>query len=138
MNICDSLKCNNDYNTNNDSVFFIYSTDELIATVELDAKEIGTLQILPGDVILSNQVSSTILDITLFNEFGVSIQPLYNIEVCFSIDDTVNKEDSCLGYFNEETREWECEDKCMDEKENLLCGKTGIIYSFVLLNFFFI
>ena len=35
------------------------------------------------------------------------------------------QDESCLGFFNEETREWECEDKCLKEENGKYCGKTG-------------
>ena len=145
MNLCNSPNCyNNDNediidNTNNDPIVFIYSDGELIATVNLDVDESGILQIIPGDAFVSNQVASSILDITLLNEFGISIQPSNNIEICFNVNDNIDKDDSCLGFFNEETKEWECEDRCLkekndnEEKEDLLCGETNHLTNFAIL-----
>jgi len=33
--------------------------------------------------------------------------------------------DACLGFFNVQTQEWECEDECLTKEGNTFCGDTG-------------
>ena len=40
----------------------------------------------------------------------------------------------CLGYLDERTGKWECEDPCLEQDQNgLYCGSTGHLTSFALL-----
>ena len=34
--------------------------------------------------------------------------------------------DSCLGFFNEQTQQWECEDNCLQNEGDEYCGETGL------------
>ena len=71
------------------------------------------------------------VDITFFDEFGNSVQPTTDIKICFESPD--NNNDICLGSFNEETQEWECDDHCLDEENGSLCGNADHLTNFALL-----
>ena len=36
------------------------------------------------------------------------------------------QDESCLGFFNEQTQQWECEDNCLQNEGNEYCGETGL------------
>lgn len=37
-----------------------------------------------------------------------------------------------MGFYNENTQKWECEDECLEKDGNFFCGDTGIlIYSLI-------
>ena len=75
-------------------------------------------------------VSSTV-DVTLFDEFGNSIQP-ESISICFETEDR-NISDLCLGSFNEKTREWKCDDPCLQDSNGNICSNADHLTNFALL-----
>lgn len=96
---------------------------------------------LQGQVIISfddnnndDNIGSTIVDINIFDIFSNSITNFEeDIEICFTQSNLDNTDDICLGFFNEETRKWECQDKCLDKEGDSYCGKTDHLTSFSLL-----
>jgi len=72
-------------------------------------------------------------DITLRDTLNNDISSLpANLEICLT--STSKKEDLCLGYLNEATGRWECEDPCVEQDQNgLFCGTTGHLTNFALL-----
>jgi len=69
----------------------------------------------------------TVIDISLIDPSGSFVQPQGDVELCFNPKDG-NEDDQCLGFLNEETNEWECEDKCLKQDDNgLLCGDDSVI-----------
>lgn len=77
-------------------------------------------------------LGSTIVDITIFDFDGNSITKLPDtLTICLKEEKT--NDEICLGYFNIERGEWECEDKCLSRKNGQYCGTTDHLTSFALL-----
>ena len=81
----------------------------------------------------SNSISSLIYSITLIDEFGFEIQPSDSVEICMKSN--VDEDKSCLGFINDDSSppKWECEDNCLNKKQDLLCGKTDHFTNFAVL-----
>lgn len=78
----------------------------------------------------SRQISSdAIISVTLYDERGVEIPLVGEVELCFT---STSNEDQCLGFLNDKG-EWECEDPCLESKDGQLCGRTGHFTNFALL-----
>ena len=74
-----------------------------------------------------------IIDVTIVDENGVSLQPQGDIEICID-SNGVDSDNPCLGFFNELNNEWECEDTCLEEdNKGLYCGITSHLSRFTLL-----
>jgi hypothetical protein len=69
-----------------------------------------------------------------------NVVPLTSSAVlCFEVNSTVSKSKSCLGYFDETSQKWVCQDSCLtsqkattSNKQNL-CGTTNHFTSFAIL-----
>lgn len=74
-------------------------------------------------------------EITLRDSLDNEISTLpADLQICLSSQDNRNKEDLCLGYLNEATGRWECEDPCVEQNQDgLFCGSTGHLTNFALL-----
>lgn len=85
-----------------------------------------------ADVVIIPEVSSIVLDITVLDAEGNSVTSFDEpFEICFSSDEH-GSGDVCLGFFNSEG-EWECEDYCLEDSDDGLCGKSRHLTNFALL-----
>ena len=85
-----------------------------------------------SEVVMNNAVLSDIaFDISLAQgEFPLSV------EFCIPVGRQVDKEDACLGFWDESKSppEWRCEDRCLKKKnDRTLCGKTEHFTNFAIL-----
>ena len=55
------------------------------------------------------------------------------VEVCLEQRGEDKSDSLCLGFFNEASDQWECEDPCLEKKGGLLCGSTDHFTNFALL-----
>lgn len=80
-------------------------------------------------------IQSVVLSVTLVDTDGNEVQPLGDVELCFAVDDSVDKDKSCLGFFdlNVKPPKWRCQDDCLKQKNNSLCGTTDHFTSFSIL-----
>jgi hypothetical protein len=77
--------------------------------------------------------TSQIVEIALFDAAGDEITQLEEpVTLCLKAD-TSKGGDSCLGYYDAEKKTWECQDECLKENGDLLCGKTDHFTSFAIL-----
>jgi len=80
-------------------------------------------------------LGSTIIDLTLTDSGGAPLNFAGDIELCFqvaAVDANVNG--ACLGFLNEDTGEWECQDELLQENgSGEFCGSTPHFTSFALL-----
>ena len=77
---------------------------------------------------LSVSYANSIAEIFLLDQFGNEITSLDRpMEICLAPGDHENEKDVCLGYYNEKTKEWMCEDVSVRKETNfgLFCGTTG-------------
>lgn len=79
------------------------------------------------------ELSSTVVDITVFNVAGAEIEPIESVEIC--LESTSDDADQCLGFldFSEDPPEWKCEDKCPTKRGRTFCGETTHFTNFALL-----
>lgn len=84
---------------------------------------------------LNENIGSPVFDITLVDEFERDIPFSGDIELCLpSLSEDIDVKTTCLGYFDEETSSWDCEDYCLEERNsNQFCGKTSHLTLFALL-----
>jgi len=81
-----------------------------------------------------DNVGSSVLDITITDPFGILITSLPDeLEICITTGNRDPDDYECLGFFNEQERRWECEDRCLEERRQFLCGTTDHLTSFALL-----
>lgn len=88
----------------------------------------------PDNVPDTNQeLSSAVVDITVFNSAGVEIQPEEPVEIC--LESTSDDDDQCLGFldYSEDPPEWKCEDKCPTKEGSTFCGEADHFTNFALL-----
>ena len=79
-----------------------------------------------------DDIRSNVVNIKLVDPFGNYVQPESSISICLSAQST--DEDLCLGSFNEDTGEWQCDDHCLEEDSNgQLCGDVDHLTNFALL-----
>jgi len=79
------------------------------------------------------QRSSQIVEVTLFDADGNEISQLDEpVTVCLKAD-TSKAGDGCLGYYDETSKTWKCEDECLKSNDDLLCGQTDHFTSFAIL-----
>lgn len=84
------------------------------------------------DVVIVPEVSSIVLDITVLDTDGNSVTSFDEpFEICFSSDEH-GSGDVCLGFFNSDGK-WECEDYCLEESNDGLCGQSRHLTNFALL-----
>ena len=113
----------------------------------------------PNQLIVSDpdpRVTET-LDSDSFRSIVVSvslasplIQGSFSAEICLSVDQDEDIDDLCLGFFNEDTNSWDCEDECLEtidkEEEEVfdetkrkddgtkqVCGTTDHFTNFAIL-----
>lgn len=79
------------------------------------------------------ELSSTVVDITVFNVRGAEIEPIESVEIC--LESTSDDADQCLGFldFSVDPPEWRCEDKCPTKRGRTFCGETTHFTNFALL-----
>lgn len=77
-------------------------------------------------------LGSAVVDLTLTDSQGRTVEFAGNIELCFSLTGAA-AEFGCLGYYDEECEEWVCEDKNLQDKQGQVCGSTNHFTSFALL-----
>lgn len=76
-----------------------------------------TISIIPSP--LNSDLTSDILVINLFDEFGTEINSFSStVELCFSA--TSSTKDSCLNFYDEAKQKWVCTDPCLEKKGNVL------------------
>ena len=58
-------------------------------------------------------------------------------DICLRVDPKDNKDDLCLGFYDEDKKEWICEDECLERNpaggKNELCGRTDHFTNFAVL-----
>lgn len=77
------------------------------------------------------ELTSDVIDVSLI---GGEVDG--NVEICLknTKPGKSKKDDSCLGYIDESSNKWKCEDRCLkSEKNDYLCGNTDHFTSFALL-----
>jgi len=81
------------------------------------------------------RIDSSVVEILLVDEYGYPVSHLdENIHICLHPNEEDNVDDLCLGYWNEETNEWKCQDECLDESsDGTVCGTTDHLTNFALL-----
>jgi len=106
----------------------------IVSIITANQNVIGSQNTLKVELVSDeSSQSGTVIDVSLIDPTGASVQPQGNVELCFSPKDG-NEEDQCLGFLNEETNEWECEDECLEKDDHgLLCGDTSHFSKFSLL-----
>ena len=81
-------------------------------------------------------IISPVYDIYIADSFGMELPFDGDATICFDITATeeISKKRSCLSFFNEETQEWECEDKCLERNDDdQFCGSTSHFTAFAVL-----
>jgi len=54
--------------------------------------------------------------------------------LCFNVDEDVDEDDACLGFIDEDEKEFKCEDECLERNdEDQLCGETSHFTNFAIL-----
>ena len=80
----------------------------------------------------NDQLGRTIIDISIQDSYGNEITELAEpLTICLTEDKT--DDDVCLSFFNVNSGEWECEDKCLTRELGQYCGSTDHLTSFALL-----
>ena len=81
----------------------------------------------------TEEFASPIISITLYDEFGNEINLFSDpVRLCFSSSDS--KDDSCLSYYDEDTKEWKCQDECLEENDEGLLWYC-LLFPFIIINF---
>ena len=71
------------------------------------------------------------MDISLFASDGSEIQPEQPVEICFNV--SLGHENACLAFYESVDDHWKCEDDCLKQKGNTVCGKTEHFTNFAIL-----
>lgn len=77
--------------------------------------------------------TSEIVEITLHDADGDEISQLDGPATLCLKADTSKAGDSCLGFYDEEKKTWGCQDECLKEHDDMLCGDTDHFTSFAIL-----
>ena len=130
-------RCGNiDDSTDNDNEVTIIRDENgnIVSIITANQDVIGYQNTLKVELISDeSSQDGTVIDISLIDPSGSFVQPQGDVELCFNPKDG-NEDDQCLGFLNEETNEWECEDECLKQDDNgLLCGDTSHFSKFSLL-----
>ena len=56
-----------------------------------------------------------------------------DVEICLSLGGKADPGDLCLGYFDDKSGGWKCEDVCLEKSGDQLCGSTDHFTNFALL-----
>ena len=106
--------------------------DDVVATVVASTGLVGT-----QDFVLQTSFQNNVLSVTIRPLTGSIVgneqhQLDSSVYLCLTSADLDGRDpdDLCLGFFNTETRKWECEDCSLDETNSssgrpLLCGSSG-------------
>jgi len=81
-------------------------------------------------------INAFVTEITLVNQFGQQITELNEpIQICLAPTHNRSPDEICLGFLNEESGEWECEDCSVNHESgsDLLCGESDHLTNFALL-----
>ena len=96
-----------------------------------------TLEVMPvnrNQVPTPDLLASDAVSLVLRNGAGEIIQPQEPVKICLLADRQQAGEDACLGFLDERgSGQWKCQDRCLQEKNNLLCGDTDHFTNFALL-----
>ena len=98
---------------------------------QLIVNELDDFQIPSGP-----EIVSPVFDIFVVDSSGNEVEFDGEAEICFNVtsNNQVSIKRSCLGYFNEITQEWECEDECLEKNKNeQFCGTTTHFTAFSVL-----
>jgi len=80
-----------------------------------------------------DDLRSSVVNIKLVDANGNSVQPESSISICLDSQSS-NQDDLCLGSFNEDTGEWQCDDNCLEEdSDGQFCGDVDHLTNFALL-----
>ena len=77
-----------------------------------------------------------VLDITLSANGNLITQFDDPVEICFDVPPEYNDievDEACLSFLNEDTGEFECQDKCLETNDSQICGETDHFTSFSIL-----
>jgi len=100
-----------------------------VGSVDLDDTD-GTVDI----VVSFDENGIPIIDIEFFDLFGNPITQFEDpVEICFNLEFEFNLNNACLAFFNERTGKFECQDECLYENNNGVCGETDHFTSFSIL-----
>ena len=110
----------------------------LLAPVELSTQLNTTLTLSIVEKVpssQSDQLESSVVEITLVNDQNTSVTELdYPLTICLprSTSKGVKSRDICLSFFDTEESEWRCQDECLIERGDLLCGQTDHLTDYAL------
>eukprot|EP01094_Clydonella_sp_ATCC50884_P022194 TRINITY_DN5056_c0_g1_i1.p1 TRINITY_DN5056_c0_g1~~TRINITY_DN5056_c0_g1_i1.p1 ORF type:complete len:2061 (-),score=322.90 TRINITY_DN5056_c0_g1_i1:6-6107(-) len=76
---------------------------------------------------------SDVVDISLERQSTGPVRLQGNAEICFQLSDESTLDNRCLGFFDESSMKWRCEDRCLERKDGLACGRTGHFTNFAVL-----
>lgn len=115
------------------------SSGEIIATLLVPNSYIDYGYIALHIIFVSNipqrgniEFGNTILDITLYDEFGNSISELPKpMRIC--LREEKHDGNTCLGFFDETRGRWKCEEDCLERENGNYCGETDHLTNFALL-----
>ena len=132
---CDVTTLDVDLDTDNSrNIELVNTNGNTEGLIFVPSALVGNLEVIVATSSQSNIVGDTIVDINLFNEFGESVTTLDSpIEICLFYNGNENTEDLCLGYYEESTEKWICEDECLQNEDDTLCGESPHLTSFALL-----
>ena len=68
------------------------------------------------------EIASPVFDINQVNENGEKIDLESDATICLDVEGNIKTEDTCLGYLDEESGVWKCEDECLEQSGDQLCG----------------
>ena len=104
-------------------------------TIGIEVRTNVTLVVRQGlNTTNSEDAVSTIVDVSLINAAGNSVQPNSTVQICLQTNKQENKKDLCLGSYQEATGEWKCDDPCLKSNKNgLLCGDVDHFTNFAIL-----
>merc|ERR1712100_92141 len=88
-----------------------------------------TLEVMPvnrNQVPTPDLLASDAVSLVLRNGAGEIIQPQEPVKICLLANRQLQAgETACLGFLDERgSGQWKCQDRCLQEKNNLLCGDT--------------
>jgi len=94
----------------------------------------GTVSVaFVSDIPDERDLGNIIVDIRIQDSFGLPVTELSeDVTICLEHEGNVD-DSTCLGFFNVKTNEWECQDSCLEQQGNRLCGRTDHLTSFALL-----
>jgi hypothetical protein len=74
--------------------------------------------------------------LTIYDVDGNEISALdNNVEICFrgTLTEGQLNDTACLGYYDESRGAWGCQDECLEQRGDMVCGKTDHFTSFAIL-----